>query len=102
MLSAEYLFAIGLRSGLALLFGVLFGIAALVLFFFVLPGLYTPPMWMLVFVTGTGSSVAGFLAYFKPETNWKIVATGFCLRWAEESSAHGLDIYGRRLSIPMA
>jgi hypothetical protein len=77
MLSAEYLFAIGLRSGLALLFGVLFGIAALVLFFFVLPGLYTPPMWMLVFVTGAGSSVAGFLAYFKPETNWKIVATGF-------------------------
>ena len=34
-------------------------------------------MWMLVFVTGTGSSVAGFLAYFKPETNWKIVAIGF-------------------------
>ena len=77
MLSAEYLFAIGLRSGLALLFGVLFGIAALLLFFFVLPGLYTPPMWTLVFVTGAGSSVAGFLAYLKPETNWKIIATGF-------------------------
>ncbi|MDP6451876.1 MAG: hypothetical protein QF898_01095 [SAR202 cluster bacterium] len=79
MLSTEYMFAIGLRGGLAIIFGLLFGIAGLVITFWVIPGLYTPPMWLLVFPIGVSSSFAVFLAYFKPETPWRILAIGLLI-----------------------
>jgi hypothetical protein len=34
---------------------------------------------MIVWVTGFSSSLAGFLAYLKPETNWRIIRHGFLI-----------------------
>lgn len=66
--SAEYMIAIGVRAGIGLLFGFFMGITALIVSFWVLPGLYTPPLWMILVIVTIGCSAAGFLAYFKPET----------------------------------
>ena len=75
----EYILALGLRGGIGLIFGILFGIAGLVFTFWVIPGFYTPPMWLLVVSTGFASSIAGFLAFLKPETRWRVIGTGFAL-----------------------
>ena len=79
MLSAEYMFAIGIRGGLAFILGILFGIAGLLVTFWVIPGLYVPKMWQLVFATGASSSIAVFLAYIKPETTWRVLAIGLLI-----------------------
>ena len=68
--SAEYTLAVAVRAGLGLIFGILLGIVALIVTFWVVPGLYTPPIWMLVLTTSLGCSVLGFITYFKPETAW--------------------------------
>ena len=75
----EYVLALGLRGGVGFIFGVLFGTAGLVFTFWVIPGYYTLPMWLLVLATGTASSIAGGLAFLKPETTWGVVSTGFAL-----------------------
>ena len=71
--------ALAIRGGLAFVFGILFGMAGLVITFWVIPGLYVPPLWMLVFSTGIPASIAGFLAYFKPETKWRVLVIGFAI-----------------------
>ena len=47
--------------------------------FWVIPGFYTPPMWMLVMTTGSASSIAGGLAFLKPEATWRVMSTGLAL-----------------------
>ena len=66
--SVEYMLAVAVRAGLGLIFGVLLGIVALIVTFWVVPGLYTPPIWMLILTTALGCTVSGFITYFKPET----------------------------------
>ena len=72
-LSAEYIIAIGVRAGIGLLFGFFMGITALIVSFWVLPGLYTPPLWMILVIVSVGCAAAGFLAYYKPETGRRII-----------------------------
>jgi hypothetical protein len=72
-ISAEYVLAVAVRAGLGLLFGVLMGVVALLVTFWVVPGLYTPPLWMLVMTTSIGCSISGSLSYYKPETAWNAV-----------------------------
>ena len=67
-LSAEYMIAVAVRAGLALIFGFFMGVTALIVSFWVLPGLYTPPFWMILIIVSIGCAASGFLAYFKPET----------------------------------
>ncbi len=62
-----------------MIFGVMFGITSLIITFAVVPGYYTPPLWLLVLSTGFGASIAGFLAFYKPETPWRVAAKGFGL-----------------------
>lgn len=75
----ELLIAAGIRVGLGFLLGLLFGIMGLVFTFWVVPGNYAPPLWLIVIVTGIATSFAGFLAFFKPESPWRVVAIGFAL-----------------------
>ena len=78
-MSTEYVFALGIRGGLAFIFGMLFGVAGLLVTFWVIPGLYVPKMWQLVLATGASSSIAGFLAYYKPETSWRVLWIGLLI-----------------------
>ena len=75
----EYILALGLRGGIGLIFGILFGIGGLVVTFWLIPGFYTPPMWLLVMATGIASSIAGGLAFLKPEATWRVMSTGLAL-----------------------
>ena len=71
--------AIGVRGGLGFLFGVLFGIFGLIVTQWVIPGNWAPPMWMIVVVAAVSASSAGFLAWFKPESRWRVAAVGLGL-----------------------
>ena len=72
-ISAEYMIAVGVRSGLGLIFGFFMGITALIVSFWVLPGLYTPPFWMILIIVSIGCTASAFLAYFKPETTSRTI-----------------------------
>ncbi|HAL46939.1 MAG: hypothetical protein FI707_06995 [SAR202 cluster bacterium] len=75
----EYWIALAIRSGIGVIFGILFGFVGLMITFAVVPGYYTPPLWMLVLTTALGASIAGFLAFYKPDVPWRIAARGFAL-----------------------
>ncbi len=74
----ESILAILIRGGLGLILGILFGIAGLVLARWIVPGLRVET-WILVVMSGAGASVAGFLAFLKPEATWKVIWTGVAL-----------------------
>ena len=78
----ESIFAFGIRAGLGFIFALLFGIAGLILTFWILPEGYVPPMWLLVTTTGVAASIAAFLAWLKPESNWRVVFYGLLLALA--------------------
>ena len=65
--------AVSVRAGLALLFGILMGLAGLIVAAVVAPGgLYALPLWLLVTAIAIGCSISGSLSYYKPETAWDI------------------------------
>jgi len=78
----EYWIALGIRGGMGVIFGLFFGFGALMVTFAVVPGYYTPPLWLLVLSTALGASIAGFLAFYKPEISWRIAVRGFALALA--------------------
>ena len=68
----ELIIAVVIRGGLGLILGIGLGIAGLLFTYWVYPT-YTPPMWFLVFMVSVFASLAGFLAYFKPEANGRVI-----------------------------
>lgn len=84
-----------IRGGLGLVLGVLLGIGGLILAFWITPGL-TPPIWVLVFMTGVGSGVAASLAWLKPEASRKVMMYGMLLAFAGGIVGAGLGfLYGK-------
>ena len=81
-MSWEHVVALGIRGGLGFIFGVLFGIAGLMLTFWAVPEGWVPPIWLVVIVTGVGASIAGFLAWLKPESPWRVMWLGLLLALA--------------------
>lgn len=78
-ISVEYILAIIIRAGLGLIFGFLCGLFALIATFWITPSTYNPPLWILALTTAAGCSASGFLAYYKPETPWRIVLSTFVI-----------------------
>ena len=70
-----YFLALVLRSGVALVFGVLFGIAGLLVTNSVWPG-PVAPMWLMVCMVGGFSASAAFAGYLKPEARWRVMWLG--------------------------
>ena len=75
----EHILDLGLRGGIGFIFGVLFGIAGLVFAFWIIPEDYAPSVWLLVLATGSASSVAGGLAFIRPESSWRAMSSGFAV-----------------------
>lgn len=69
-ISVEYIIAVTVRAGLGLLFGILLGMAGLIIAALVAPGgLFAMPLWLLVTAIAIGCSISGIISYFKPETD---------------------------------
>ena len=92
-------FAIAIRGGMGFIFGLLFGMAGLLLALVVVPGL-VPPIWTLVVLAGAGSGVAGFFSWFKPEANWKVKTIGLLLALAGGLAGAGLGYVWGQISYP--
>jgi hypothetical protein len=73
-----YALAVAIRSGTAIVFGVLFGIAGLLVADWVYPGLVAP-MWLMVMMVSVFSAIAAFLCYLKPEARRSVMWVGLCL-----------------------
>ena len=79
-ISVEYVLAVSVRAGLGLLFGLLLGMAGLIIAALVNPGgLYSMPLWALVTSIAIGCSISGTLSYFKPETDWVTLAKAIAI-----------------------
>ena len=70
-----YFLALALRAGVALVLGVLFGIAGLLVANIVWPGVVAP-MWLMVCMVGGFSATAAFAGYLKPEARWRVMWIG--------------------------
>lgn len=73
-----YVLSVVIRSGISIVFGVLFGVAGLLFSNLVYPGL-VPPMWLLVTMVGVFSATAGFISFLKPESRRNVVLVGLFL-----------------------
>lgn len=93
------LFAITIRGGLGFIMGLFFGVGGLFLALTAIPGL-TPPVWSMVALAGAGSSVAVFLSWLKPESNWKIKAIGLLLAVVGGLAGAGLGFLWGQISYP--
>lgn len=78
----EWAIALALRGGLGILFGVLMGIMGFLGVWWLVPGFFTPPMWLLVNTAGLAASIAGFLAWYKPEATRRVSLVGLALALA--------------------
>ena len=92
-------FAIALRGGLGFILGLVFGIGGLIFALAVIPGLI-PPIWTLVVLAGTGSGIAAFFSWFKPESNWKVKTIGFLLALAGGVAGAGLGYVWQQFAYP--
>ena len=93
------IFAITIRGGLGFILGLFFGVAGLFLALTAIPGL-TPPVWTMVVLAGVGSSVAAFLSWLKPESNWKIKVIGLALAVAGGLAGAGLGYLWGQIVYP--
>lgn len=72
------IFAMAIRGGLSLLFGLLLGIASLLITRSIVPGL-SISMDMLVWAAAVAATVAAFLGWLKPESGRRIILIGLAL-----------------------
>ena len=63
----ERIFALFIRSGLAAMFGFMFGTMFMIATFWVIPSSVVPPMWALSLSVGFGCGLAAFICFIKPE-----------------------------------
>lgn len=73
-----YVLSLAIRGGVSIVFGVLLGLAGLLMSKVVYPGL-VPPMWLMVTMVGVFSACAAFVSYLKPESRRDVVLLGLFL-----------------------
>ena len=75
----ERIFALFIRSGLAIMFGFMFGTMFMIGTFWVIPSSMIPPMWVLSLSVGFGCGLEAFICFIKPEAKMTINLIAFLI-----------------------